>query len=460
MRLSILLHLAALVSQDLSIAGKRAGLAGERSGLFFEAIRIIKEMREMTNGKYPRYAVYENVYGAFSSNKGEDFRTVLEQLAKIKDADISIPKPDKGKWLKAGEILGDNFSIAWRTLDAEFWGVPQRRRRIYLVTDFDGQSAGEIQFESDRLYGDSQESERSRQGVTGTVKNYTGTSSRPTVCLNDQGGTQMDISDNIVGTLRAETHGHQPIVISIEGNGSRPSHQVYENHSQDSRYKELNGTMETVTAKYGTGGNNQPIVVELKPYSIGDGQIHSLYLDEKARTLKCGAQGFQGIIQPKPYSIGNGQVHDLYLDEKARTLTCMHDAQAVIAPNDKFPYIARRLMPIECCRLQGFPDWWCDDLETENPTDEETNWWVDVFETHRKAVKPDTKPRSRNQIIKWLKNPYSDSAEYKMWGNSLAIPCAYHVLAGISEQYLKKQDETKNKYKVTTDLQVTIWELL
>lgn len=106
--------------QDLSIAGKRAGLSGERSGLFMEAVRIIKEMREATNGEYPKYAVWENVPGAFSSNKGEDFRAVLEELAKIKETGISIPLPDKSKWAKAGFITGDDWSIAWRTMDAQF----------------------------------------------------------------------------------------------------------------------------------------------------------------------------------------------------------------------------------------------------------------------------------------------------------------------------------------------------
>lgn len=133
--------------QDLSIAGKRAGLSGERSGLFMEAVRIIKEMREATNGQYPKYAVWENVPGAFSSNKGEDFRAVLEELARIKEAGISIPAPDKSKWAKSGFIAGDDWSIAWRTMDAQHWGVPQRRLRISLVLDLTGGRAGEILFE-------------------------------------------------------------------------------------------------------------------------------------------------------------------------------------------------------------------------------------------------------------------------------------------------------------------------
>lgn len=134
--------------QDLSQAGKRAGLDGERSGLFIHAVRIIKEMRENTNGRYPTFAIWENVPGAFNSNRGEDFRTVLEQLARIKEADAPIPRPEKNKWAKSGIICGDGYSIAWRTFDAQYWGVPQRRRRIAVVVDFAGHRAGEILFES------------------------------------------------------------------------------------------------------------------------------------------------------------------------------------------------------------------------------------------------------------------------------------------------------------------------
>jgi len=126
--------------QDLSIAGTKKGLTGNRSGLFYEAVRIIKEMREKTNGRYPKYIVWENVPGAFSSNKGEDFRCVLESICHIADETVSVPSVKK--WQYAGEIVGDGYSVAWRMLDAQYWGVPQRRKRIYLVADFAGGSAG------------------------------------------------------------------------------------------------------------------------------------------------------------------------------------------------------------------------------------------------------------------------------------------------------------------------------
>ena len=132
--------------QDLSVAGKQAGLDGERSGLFKEAIRIIYEMRLATNGKYPTFIIWENVPGAFSSNKGRDFRTVLEEITKT-----DIPMPTSGKWAAAGVVRSVGICAAWRQLDAQYWGVPQRRKRIYLIGSFGSNSAEEILFERDRV---------------------------------------------------------------------------------------------------------------------------------------------------------------------------------------------------------------------------------------------------------------------------------------------------------------------
>jgi len=146
--------------QDLSVAGKRAGLEGERSGLFMEQIRITKEMR-YTDGKdgkandliRPRFFVWENVPGAFSSQNGEDFKAVLEETIRIADHTISVPRPAGGVWKSAGCILGREFSLAWRVLDAQYWGVAQRRKRIFLVADFGGHTAPKILFEQDRVLG-------------------------------------------------------------------------------------------------------------------------------------------------------------------------------------------------------------------------------------------------------------------------------------------------------------------
>lgn len=163
--------------QDLSIAGKRAGLAGERSGLFMEAIRIIKEMRGQTNGRYPTFAIWENVAGAFSSNGGEDFRAVLEEFVRIIEPGATVPKIDGGRWPHADVIMGDGFSIAYRLFDAQFWGVPQRRRRIYLVADFRGQRAGKILFKREGLQGCYKSSGETWEAITANIaKGVRGTS--------------------------------------------------------------------------------------------------------------------------------------------------------------------------------------------------------------------------------------------------------------------------------------------
>ena len=149
--------------QDLSVAGARAGLAGERSGLFMEQVRLVKVMRnaDIQRGRAaldirPRFMVWENVPGAFSSGtpKGEDFRIVLEEIVRIKVGGVSVPRPDTGHWESAGRIvLGTDFSLAWRCIDAQYWGVPQRRKRIFLVADFAGRSAGQILFDQESLPG-------------------------------------------------------------------------------------------------------------------------------------------------------------------------------------------------------------------------------------------------------------------------------------------------------------------
>ena len=168
--------------QDLSIAGKRAGMAGERSGLFSEAVRIIREMRYATFGAYPKYAVWENVPGAFSSNKGEDFHAVLQSLCRVIDPDAVIPRPTDArggiKWPRAGAILADHYSLAWRTMDAQYWGVPQRRLRISLVLDLTGGRAGEILFEPESLRGHFAPGITPGQATAGTVENGAGTADR------------------------------------------------------------------------------------------------------------------------------------------------------------------------------------------------------------------------------------------------------------------------------------------
>ncbi len=148
--------------QDLSVAGKRAGLDGARSGLFMDFVRIVREMREATNGRYPSYVIWENVPGAFSSNGGQDFRAVLEEVA-----ETEIPMPESGKWAAAGMVRGNGRSLAWRVLDAQYFGVPQRRKRIFLVADLTGERAGQILFERESLSGNFEESGEQGETVAG-----------------------------------------------------------------------------------------------------------------------------------------------------------------------------------------------------------------------------------------------------------------------------------------------------
>ena len=425
--------------QDLSISGKRAGLSGSRSSLFFEAVRIIKEMRKATNGEYPKYIVWENVPGAFSSNQGEDFRCVIENICRIKEADVSIPRPKK--WNKAGCVMGDGYSVAWRVLDAQYWGVPQRRKRIYLVADFGGERAGKILFESESVSWNSCKGRETWKKTAGDFRESSQTTGR---CLNDQGGDRMSASEDVVGTL------HQPF--------------VFENHSNDSRYNGPLSTANTVTARYGTGGNNQPLVVEtpkaLKIRCVCEGGGKgALIQDNKSATLAPNNE--QTLFQPVAHGGASESTADTVVavhttgrhavafsqDVYSTSRNSYHTkaeknlVSTLIATDYKDPptvlkgseYIVRRLIPLECARLQGYPDYWCDDLGTDEPTDEEMAFWRDVFETHRRLVAHAKKPKSDSQIRKWLKNPCSDSAEYKMWGNSIAIPCALYVLHGISK---------------------------
>jgi len=524
--------------QDMSVAGKRSGLDGERSSLFYQAVRIVKEMRCKTNGKYPRFVVWENVPGAFSSNKGEDFGAVLDSLCKIKSEDYAVPLLEKGKWDRAGSIVGEDFSLAWRVFDAQYFGVPQRRKRIYLVADFAATSAGKILFESEGVSGYSSQSFCPWKKTAGNFEGCTGASG--TVCLNDQGGNRMDVTEGMTATLRAKS-GHPPL--------------VFENHSQDTRYKGPLEQAPTVSSTYGMGGNNQPFVLETpktlkvrsgcegggkgaliqddlsatlgcsndqtlfvpKTYGICSKDSNSMksknpqsgiYEAETSRTLdanggnpacnqggivvvegngsrpshhgdgykesevmytlntaeqhavvyaidresyNCGqnyarkmgisedginstlnAQG-PGAVAAPTYSSSKASFFTSAKEELANTLVATdYKDPPIVNDADEVPrYIVRRLTPTECARLQGFPSNWCDNLETPEPSEADIAWWSEVFETHRRIMGTSKKAKSRNQIIKWLRHPHSDSAEYKMWGNGVALPCVCFVLAGI-----------------------------
>ena len=581
---------------DMSVAGRRAGLEGQQSVLFYQAIRIIKEMRCATNGKYPRYIVWENVPGAFSSNGGEDFKAVLEAVIGVAEPETQVPMPEKNRWSYADCYMGDGWSVAYRVLDAQFWGVPQRRKRIYLVADFAGGRAFDILFKSEGLSGYSAEGFRTWQRTAGSAADCTGatgfdgyngdltgdvsstlgvncgmSTGRNGIVLNDQGGNLMDVTDEVTATLRAEAH-HPPVVMDAAGFCTEHSSKsrsigyeeetsptlragvvpatVYENHSQDTRYTGPVDTAPTVSATYGMGGNNQPFVVSgeqpscnwdgdqvaptLTVHNAGGNQRmpdknhfncvlqafgisskdsnamksnnpHSgIYKADTSRTIdgnggnpgcnqggiavvesyaiqgsmigrddKNGPQG-DGINEDVSFTLNTVDRHAVYSmttgsfaqvsenmaptvlarDYKDPTAVCYgigrdtfnQGKNAKFAPTfepelqptlvAKGPgaiqsgYTVRRLTPTECARLQGFPDWWCDDLGIE-PTTDDLRYWYDVFETHRKIVGNSTKPKTLKQIKKWLTNPHSDAAEYKMWGNGVALPCVFFVLSGI-----------------------------
>ena len=394
--------------QDLSIAGKRTGLEGEKSNLFYEAIRVIKEMRCKTNDKYPRYLLWENVPGAFSSNKGEDFRCVLEEVARIKDTNIKLSRPEK--WSKSGEILGDDFSIAWRVLDAKYFGVPQRRRRIFLIADLNGRSASQILFEQTGLPWDTGEGKEKGKRNSKTTERCI----NKTVCLNDQGGQRMDISEEITGTLRAKA-GNPPY--------------VFENHSQDSRYKGPLKETPTLASRLGQGGNNQPFVVyDIRQTSKNTkNERHNIYKCDVSRTIDTSGN------TPIRNQGGVAIVEDIYSMSKNSHFTRANKniSSSLVATDYKDPplvnqKLVRRLTPKECGRLQGFPDCWCENLEIENPTDSDIKFWRQVFDKDAE-LKGLKNKKTDKQIIKWLRNPHSDSAEYKMWGNGIALPCAVYI---------------------------------
>ena len=486
--------------QDLSIAGKRNGLDGARSGLFREAIRIITEMRCKTNGQYPRWAVWENVPGALSSANGRDFREVLESLIRIKNPEADVPMPDSGKWMPAGEILGDNYSLAWRTLDAsKGWGVAQRRKRIFAVLDLDGQRAGSVLFESEGLSGYTPPRCETRQGTARGAEEGAGEAG---LCLNDQGGSRMDVTREMTSTLRAEAH-HPPCIMGASGfctEHSADSRSIgyreeesptlragvtpgvaIEYNPTDSRIKvKEDGICQTLCSRMGTGGNNIPLVFGISADKsnamLSDNPHSGIYEANTSRTLDCNGgspacnQGGMMIVKPvcdgsfciQGSMIGrkdeNGPQGDGINQDVSFTLNTIdrHAVYAVttgeftavgqeqtpplMARGWKDPpvvgrpceeYLVRRLTPDECCRLQGYPDGWCKDLESEDPNEDEILFWTEVFrEWDAINGKPD-KVRSRNAILKWLTAPNSDAAEYKAYGNSVAVPCVFFVLAGI-----------------------------
>lgn len=351
--------------QGLSMAGKRLGFDDDRSVLFLDAARIIKEMRTATNGMYPTFVVWENVPGAFSSNGGEDFRAVLEELARVEQPDASIPRPPRGgRWSKAGAIAGNGWSLAWRQLDAQYWGVPQRRKRIALVVDFGGQRAEEILFERTSLSGNPDESikawegaprhsqaspyGRDRGGNSYTLKIRSG-------CAGGGKGALVQTEKSAtLSTLQDQTL-FQPVVYDARGNG-------------DGR------TCPTIT------GDHENRITDYTAIAIERKTFNEQSFSHYKESDKC------STLKAKAGNIGNGS--ECLIAEKA------------------IRWIVRRLTPVECERLQGYPD------DYTNIGD-----WTDS---------------------KGKKHKYADSPRYKALGNSIALPQWFWLVQRM-RPYLKEK---------------------
>jgi DNA (cytosine-5)-methyltransferase 1 len=416
--------------QDLSIAGKRAGIAGARSGLFAEAIRVIKGMRS-EYGK-PTFIIWENVPGVFSSNRGEDFRAVLEEIARIAE-DVAIPgcSGNGGTWSHAGAIMGDGWSITWRILDAQYWGVPQRRRRIFLVADFGSECAGEILFKPNGLRGDTKESGEAREEITGSVTRGFGETGfgkwrEGIQCLAADGENRPSRPHNVVcdaredaavwpdktGSLVARADSSpcidrgQPFVVDFGREGDR----IHMNPKTAKTLKDGGGGAAKMglyclplhdnatrfhdgsAHGFGVGKNGDPCPTldTVCRHSVAVGiDEESNFLNEKMGTLRAHETGrhehavatfaLQSFGEYKPAGIASTMRNR---DHK--------DSTDLISDS----YAVRRLTPVECERLQGFPDGW-------------TEYGHDGTRI-------------------------SDSARYRALGNSVAIPCVQYIMDNIA----------------------------
>lgn len=315
--------------QDLSIAGARKGLDGARSGLFRVAVGLIRDMRRATCGRYPRFFVWENVLGAFSSNKGMDFRAVLEEIA-----EAEIPMPRSGRWADAGMVRSRVCEVAWRVLDAQYWGVPQRRRRIFLVADFaaDGRCAGEILLDAESVPRNPAACERTREGTAGeaegsarTASGVYGFDTRASIASSAPviaDGVPPITTSNRLGTMAAGFIGKAAPTAGNIGYAEeiaptlmaeKPQHvAIYDmTHADEVMRPVKEGTTPTLNARMGTGGNQVPVI----------------------------------------HCVGNGQLNQIHLQAKVGALNCTHDQQCVLTQST-----VRRLTPLECERLQGLPD--------------------------------------------------------------------------------------------------------
>lgn len=538
--------------QDLSVAGKRCGLKhienGDeettRSGLFMEMVRIIKEMRNETNGEYPTFVIWENVPGAFSSNKGEDFRTVLEELIKIVEPTAVMPAVPKNGWPYSDSYCGDGWSLAYRVFDAQYWGVPQRRRRIYLVLDLRGERAGKVSFEREGLRGNFETFKTAGQGTAGDAADRAGDDDRAgegfdgyngdltgavyaTLGVNCGVSTGRNgvieriggldavkvygidhaittggnctaqgpcIYEDIQATLKAygphsvayavpytlkirsgcegggmnnqavlyaldsmssnsmkssnphsgiyeadtsrtiDTSGGNPAcnqggiaVVAIEGNGSRPSHRGDGFKEGDTMYT-LNSVEQHAVA-----------------YSMTTGSFPNVAKDKVPPLLARDFKDATVMTEPS-FGIGrdafNQGANAQYRPAIERELqpTIVAKGPGAVA-QDEAGYTVRRLTPTECARLQGFPDDWGHIVKKQSFTSDEYKFWLNVRNIHAAINGKTVKDYTEAQMVKWYNKLHTDSAEYKMWGNGIALPPALYCMQGIQDEF--ERMETK-----------------
>ena len=452
--------------QDMSVAGTMSGLDGSRSRLFFEAVRIIYEMRAATYGVYPTFILWENVPGAFSSGHGEDFRRVLEEITKT---EVSMPK--SGKWGGSGMVRTDLVEVAWRQFDAQYWGVPQRRKRIYLVADFGNRRAAEVLFKSESLLGYTAQGGKEEQGAAPVVKGCSysaesagfigracaeaysiGYEAEKSPCLRS--GLIPDVlcaafsGQNSITAAGVEYDEKTAPCLRTKSIPNCLQGCFEMTHADEVLRKSDGGICPTLQARMGTGGNQIPLVFDTA-YCIAGNTIdrqeknggngkgvnenvsftlntidrHAVAFgvplgfrpentdiyEELATTICNGTcPGFhQGVLYAIDYvafNQGENAKCDFEISDKGISTTLIAKGpSAVCCPALKFVYVVRRLTPRECERLQGFPDDW-------------------------------TRYRADGGEIK-------DTPRYKALGNSIAVPCAERVFIGILDTMKGQKNE-------------------
>lgn len=476
--------------QDLSVAGKRAGIKntskgdGEttRSGLFVEAIRIIYEMREATHGRYPTFIVWENVPGAFSSNHGHDFQTVLEEITKT-----DIPMPTSGKWASAGMVRGGAICAAWRLFDAQYWGVPQRRKRIYLVGSFGSDCAAEILFKPDSV--------RRYLTPSGAQRAYSGRCSdagteRSQFIFDGRGNGNGQIAPTMTGDHNNQITDYSAIVLQsfcFHGWNSVTAAGVELRKEQAptlTAKKQADTLVKTYDFPLGFRPENTRLYEEkatticngTRPgfcngVVIGIDTYNQANTGDKAKTLLAGHQDADGLpcvvyaIDWAAFNQGENALYDFEISKSGTSSTLVAKGPSAVAyalqgsmfgredqngPNgsgvnkDVLHWCVRRLTPKECERLQGYPDFWTVLRKIESMTDEEYDFYKSAYITGKeikgKAVK---RTPTKEQLIAWHNKLDVDGTRYRQLGNSLAIPCALRVIGYIAD-YIRK-GESKNE---------------